>query len=89
MSEFYDYVRGLSDTVPQGYSEHGLRVYRYLVYLGADQLLTAHYPNVKQQLGEDNWQHLLETFIRQSRWTSHYYGDLKDEFLDFLEQESK
>lgn len=89
MSAFYDYVRGLSDTVPQGYSEQGLRVYRYLVYLGTDQLLTAHYPNVKQQLGDENWKHLLESFIRQSRWTSHYYGDLKDDFLVYLEQESK
>ena len=89
MSTFHDYVRGISDTVPQGYSENGMRVYRYLVYLGAYQLLEADFPEVKQALGDDNWHTLIEAFVRQSRWTSHYYGDLSDEFLQFLHQQSE
>lgn len=85
---FHDYVRGLSDTVPNGYSEKGMRVYRYLVYLGATQLLEADFPEVKQTLGDDNWNALIEAFVRKSRWTSHYYGDLSDEFLQFLQQQT-
>ncbi|MBP7484082.1 MAG: putative DNA-binding domain-containing protein [Aquabacterium sp.] len=88
MSEFYDYVRGRSDVIPQGYTEPGMRVYRYLVYLGASQMVEAHYPQVKAELGDEAWRTLIEEFVRQSQWTSNYYGDLKDEFLTFLARES-
>lgn len=88
MSAFYDYVRGRSDVVPPGYREAGMRVYRHLVYLGAAQLIEAHFPQLKQELDEDAWRTLMEGFVRQSNWTSHYYGDLKDEFLAFLARES-
>lgn len=83
---FYDYVRGRSDMVPPGYSEAGLRVYRHLVYLGASQMIDAHYPELRSQLGEAPYRTLVEDFVRQSAWTSHFYGDLKDEFLDYLER---
>ena len=88
MSEFYDYVRGRSDVIPQGYTEPGMRVYRYLVYLGASQMVEARYPQVKAELGDEAWRTLIEEFVRQSQWTSNYYGDLKDEFLTFLARES-
>lgn len=88
MSAFYDHVRGLSDTVPAGHTEAGMRVYRHLVYLGASQLIEAHFPDMRQQLGEAHWRTLIEAFVRQSRWTSHHYGDLHDEFLAFLAREA-
>ncbi len=88
MSAFYDYVRGRSDEVPAGYTEAGLRVYRHLVYLGASQMVEAHFPQVKEELGDEAWRTLIEEFVRQSQWTSNYYGDLKDEFLTFLARES-
>ena len=88
MSAFYDYVRGRSDVIPQGYTEPGMRVYRYLVYLGASQMVEAHYPQVKAELGDEAWRTLIEEFVRQSQWTSNYYEDLKDEFLTFLARES-
>ena len=73
---FYDFVRGRSDDVPAGYTAAGLRVYRHLVYLGASQMIEAHFPAVREQLGDDAWRTLIEAFIRQSEWTSPYYGDL-------------
>ena len=85
---FYDFVRGRSDDVPAGYTAAGLRVYRHLVYLGASQMIEAHFPAVREQLGDDAWRTLIEAFIRQSEWTSPYYGDLKDDFLAYLERES-
>ena len=88
MSAFYDYVRGRTDVVPHGYTEPGMRVYRYLVYLGASQMVEAHFPQVKTELGDEAWRRLIEEFVRQSQWTSNYYGDLKDEFLTFLARES-
>ncbi|MES2091191.1 MAG: putative DNA-binding domain-containing protein [Pseudomonadota bacterium] len=86
---FYDYVRGRSDRVPTGYKEAGMRAYRYLVYLGASQMVEAHFPAVREQLGEEAWRTLIETFVRQSEWTSPYYGDLKHEFLAYLARESR
>jgi hypothetical protein len=65
-----------------------MRVYRYLVYLGASQMVEAHFPQVKTELGDEAWRRLIEEFVRQSQWTSNYYGDLKDEFLTFLARES-
>lgn len=85
MAAFHDYVRGRIETVPEGYSEPGMRLYRHLVYLGADQLLRAHFPDVHDAIGEDNWRILLQAFIRVSSWDSHYYGDMKNEFVTFLE----
>ncbi len=83
---FYDYVRGVTDEVPSGYQLAGMRVYRYLVYLGASQMIEACFPDVKQQLNEDDWRALIEDFIRQSTWTSHFYGDLEDEFRAYLDR---
>ena len=85
---FYDYVRGLNDDVPEGYSLAGMRVYRHLVYLGASQMVETHFPQVRQQLGDEHWRTLIEAFVRDSAWTSHYYGDLKDEFTAFLARTS-
>lgn len=50
---FFDYVRGRSDAVPPGYAEAGLRAYRHLVYLGASQMVQAHFPELRAQLGEE------------------------------------
>ena len=88
MPAFHDYVRGRTDAVPQGYTEAGMRVYRYLVYLGAAQMIEAHFPALRSELADEAWRTLIEGFVRQSNWTSHYYGDLKDEFLAFLARES-
>lgn len=82
---FYAYIRGQSEDIPQGYSEAGLRVYRYLVYLGAAQMVEAYYPDLRTQLGEDAWRILMEGFVRQSQWKSHFYEDLIEDFHAFLQ----
>lgn len=81
---FYDYVRGRSHTVPPGYTEAGLRAYRHLVWLGASQMIEAHHPTLRQQLGEADWRTLIEAFVRDSAWQSHFYEDLLDEFTRYL-----
>lgn len=83
---FYAYIRGQTDDIPAGYTEAGLRVYRYLVYLGAAQMVQAHYPDLRSQLGEDNWQVLIEAFVRQSAWQSNFYEDLIPDFHIFLQK---
>jgi hypothetical protein len=85
---FFDYVRGRSDVVPPGYTEAGLRAYRYLVYLGASQMVQACYPELRGQLGEQAWRTLIQGFVRQSAWQSNFYGDLRHEFLDYLARTS-
>ena len=65
-----------------------MRAYRHLVYLGASQMIEAHFPDVRQELGEDGWRTLIEDFVRQSAWTSPFYGDLKDEFIAYLARQS-
>lgn len=81
---FFDYVRGRSDTVPPGYSARGMRVYRHLVWLGASQMVESCHPGLREQLGEEAWQALLGDFVRQSAWTSHFYGDLDNAFTAYL-----
>ncbi|MCH2242667.1 MAG: DNA-binding domain-containing protein, partial [Aquabacterium sp.] len=73
---------------PAGYTEAGMRVYRHLVRLGVTQLIEAHHPDLRTQLGDEAWDELITAFVRQSAWTSHHYGDLHDEFLAFLARES-
>ncbi|MDO4705072.1 MAG: putative DNA-binding domain-containing protein [Comamonadaceae bacterium] len=86
---FYDYVRGRTDEVPPGYTEAGLRVYRYLVYLGASQMVEAHHPQLRELLGEAQWRPLIEAFVRDSQWQSNFYEDLNDAFTDFLARASQ
>lgn len=85
-ADFYDYVRGRSDMVPAGHTEAGMRVYRHLVRLGASQMIEAHHPELRASLGEEAWLALIADFVRQSAWTSHFYGDLHDEFLAYLDR---
>jgi hypothetical protein len=88
LKDFYRYIRGATDVVPPGYTEAGLRAYRHLVFLGASQMIEAHFPALREQMGESAWKELIQAFVRQSAWTSHYYGDLKDDFLAFLARET-
>ncbi len=88
MSAFHEYMRGRSDVLPAGYGEAGMRLYRHLVYLGVHQMLEAHFPEVRAALGEDDWRALLQAFIRESHWDSHFYGDMKDDFVIFLQRQS-
>jgi len=88
MPAFHDYVRGLTEVVPEGYAEPGMRLYRHLVYLGASQLLEAEFPALRDTLNDADWRELIEAFVRTSRWDSHFYGDLQDEFLAFLERQT-
>lgn len=85
-ADFYDYVRGRSDVVPAGHTEAGMRVYRHLVHLGASQMIEAHHPELRGHLGDEAWRALIEDFVRQSAWTSHFYGDLHHEFLAYLDR---
>ncbi|AZY50748.1 HvfC/BufC family peptide modification chaperone [Bordetella avium] len=87
-SDFYDYVRGVSERMPAGYSAAGMRVYRHLVYLGASQMIEAGFPQLREGMGEQAWRVLIEGFVRQSAWTSPFYGDLQNEFRLFLARES-
>ncbi len=89
MHEFFDYLRGLRQEIPTGYNEQGMRLYRHLVALGVRQQLEAHYPELPEQLGQDTWTSLLQAFIAQSAWSSHFYGDLVHEFTLFLERSSQ
>lgn len=68
--KFFDFVRGATDVIPEGYAEPGLRAYRHLVFLGVSQILEAHFPALRQQLADAEWQFLLAAFIRRSAWTS-------------------
>ena len=84
-ASFYDYVRGVSDDVPEGYSEAGLRAYRHLVFLGVSQLLAAEYPVLRERLSDEEWHFLLADFIRHSQWESNFYGDLTHSFVEYLD----
>lgn len=85
-ADFYAYVRGQTDVVPAGYTPQGMRVYRHLVYLGASQMIASHHPELPAQLGDEPWRTLIEDFVRQSAWDSHFYGDLHDDFIAYLDR---
>lgn len=89
MSDFFAYTRGLSDDLPAGYSENGMRLYRHLVLLGARQMLEAHFPQLPVQLGQVAWEALLGAFVASGQWNSPFYGDIVNDFVAFLEHESR
>lgn len=81
---FFDYVRGITDEVPSGHTKAGCDLYRHLVYIGVEQMLSDTHTNVKTGMGEGPWGQLIRLFITTTRWSSNYYGDLEDEFNRFL-----
>ena len=86
MQDFFDYVKGVSDTVPQGYTEKGLKVYRYLVYLGVEQMIENCFPQLKETLPEEDYKLLIESFIRDFTFTSPYYYNLEEDFKVYLQK---
>ena len=86
---FFDYIRNLSDQVPEGYTQDGMNLYRYLVYLGASQMIASCFPELKQKLSDDDWDWLINRFIQQSAWTSNFYGDLENEFAHFIRAQAQ
>lgn len=84
MSSFFDYVRGLTDVIPVGYSHQGMAVYRHHVYLAASQMIEVTYPELKAALSDDDWRILMQDFIAQTRWGSHFYAELTDNFESYL-----
>jgi len=88
VSTFYDYVRGLSDIVPEGYTAQGMAVYRHHVYLGISQMLAASYPELKTILDDSDWRTLMEDYIRQHKFSSHFYADLTADFEAYLRAQS-
>jgi hypothetical protein len=87
-TEFWDYIRGLSDHVPAGYTEKGMNFYRYLVYLGVDQMLEICFEEIRKALSDEDWEALLKDFIAKSKWESHFYGDLENAFMEYLASET-
>jgi hypothetical protein len=49
-------------------------------------MIEAHHPELRTALGDEAWHALIADFVRQSAWTSHFYGDLHDEFLAYLDR---
>lgn len=88
-SAFYDYVRGLTDVIPPAYSAKGMAVYRYHVRLGVVQMIDSIYPDLCEQLGEEAWELLITDFIQKTQWSSHFYDDLRYEFVKYLERENQ
>lgn len=81
---FFAYVRGITDEVPEGHTKAGCDLYRHLVYLGVDQMLSDTHAHVREGLNSELWEQLLRHFIATTRWSSNFYGDLEDEFNLFL-----
>lgn len=85
MEDFFAYVRGNSSVNNHG---RGADVYRFLVNLGVDDVIRSYYPQIVEGLGEEQFNELVNEFIRQSEWRSPYVNDLKEEFERFLGIES-
>lgn len=85
-AQFYDYVRGRTDALPEGHSEPGMRLYRHLVRLGASQAVEAEFPELRRALDDEAWDALIAAFVRDSTWTSPHYSDLAAEFAAFVER---
>lgn len=82
--QFWDYVRGITDEVPAGYTKAGCDLYRHLTYLGAHQMLESCFPEIREGLAAEDWEAMIRHFVATTRWSSNYYGDMENEFLQYL-----
>jgi hypothetical protein len=51
-------------------------------------MVDASFPQLREQLGEAQWQLLLRAFVRDSTWSSPFYGDVSDAFMAFVVREA-
>ena len=84
MSAFYDFVRGRSDSLPEGHSERGMLLYRHLVWLGVSQMIESQFPSLREQMGETAWLTLTRAYVAQSTWTSPHCQDIPHDFPAFV-----
>ena len=87
-TEHHTAVMAILNVTPDSFSDGGSYKNMDDIRRRVSQMIEAHLPAVREQLGDDAWRTLIEAFIRQSEWSSPYYGDLKDDFLAYLARES-
>jgi uncharacterized protein len=82
--EFTHYLRqpeqeSLTQSLPAN-----IGIYARLLYSKFDGSLSTCFPISKTVLGEEKWQQLVRSFIREHRCQSPLYREIPDEFIEFL-----
>lgn len=63
------------------------RVYRELVFNNLSSLISGTFPVLVKTLGEDHWRTLVRIFLRDYRAHTPKFGEIAEEFVEFLATE--
>ena len=84
--DFAAYIRDPDNAPsPPGVEPRRMAVYARLVYNNVESVLGNVFGPFKDLLGAAAWRTLVRDFLRRHRVESPYYGELPDEFLDYLQ----
>lgn len=63
------------------------QVYRDLVFANLSSLISGTFPVLVKILGDEHWRALVRTFLRDHRAQTPKFGEIAEEFVDFLASE--
>ena len=83
--EFGDYIRKQShDDGDKAPSRTG-QLYQHLIYNNISGFINQCFPICRQIIGEENWHHLLLSFIKHGDMASPYFSEINQQFVDYLQ----
>ena len=72
---------------PAGMDVARARVYRELVFSNLSSLLSGTFPVLIKLLGDEHWRSLVRSFLRDYRAHTPKFGEIAEEFVEFLASE--
>ncbi|KAB0503528.1 HvfC family RiPP maturation protein [Pseudomonas lini] len=73
---------------PAGMDAARAQVYRDLVFSNLSSLLSGTFPVLVKILGDDHWRSLVRIFLRDYRAQTPKFGEIAQEFVEFLASEA-
>jgi uncharacterized protein len=79
------HIRDAHRPAPPNIEERRLKVYRQLFYSNLDGLFSSNFPVLKKILGPQQWQSLINDFLREHQASTPLFPEIAREMLRYLE----
>jgi hypothetical protein len=86
--EFTAHIRNPAQVeMPPGIESRRMKIYNDLIYNNIEGFISGGFPVTRSLYRDEDWHHLVRTFISQYRCQSPYFLEISQEFISFVMQE--